>query len=287
MSDAQQGSESAIPAPAPVSAPAAPAAPAPSPSAEAPAPAEQGGESTEAAAATSQERDEQGRFRNPVQPRIDELTRKSRENEREAQYWKNIALANQAPAPAAPKKPEPADFADYGEYVEALADFKAEEKVTKALEKHAERQAQQTQATQRATTWEGRQAQTRAAIKDYDAVLANSDVPIAAHVGEALLESEHGPALAYHLAKNPSVADKLNAMSPMNAAREIGRIEATLGQPSESTNAPAPPAARTTNAPPPAKTIPAAAGNAPVDLSKLSMDDYVKQRKSQGASWAR
>jgi hypothetical protein len=226
-----------------------------------------------------------------VQPRIDELTRKAREAEREAAYWRERATATQAPAPAAPKKPEPADFADYGEYVEALAEFKADEKVGKALDEREAKQAQQQQATQRATTWEQRQTQARSTIQDYDAVLESSDVPIAQHVGEALLESDHGPALAYHLAKNPAVADKLNAMTPLNAAREIGRIEASLAAGSAAPSpaqgaAPAAPAARTTNAPPPGKPV-QQAGNAPVDLSKLSMDDYVKHRKSQGASWAR
>ena len=266
-----------------------PAAPAPAPAAPAPGPAEGGAEQTSTQQA--QERDEQGRFRNPVQPRIDELTRKAREAEREAAYWRERATVTQAPAPAAPKKPEPADFNDYGEYVEALAEFKADEKVGKALDAREAKQAQQQQATQRATTWEQRQTQARSAIQDYDAVLESSDVPIAQHVGEALLESDHGPALAYHLAKNPAVADKLNAMTPLNAAREIGRIEASLAAGSAAPSpaqgaAPAAPAARTTNAPPPGKPV-QQAGNAPVDLSKLSMDDYVKHRKSQGASWAR
>ena len=230
-----------------------------------------------------QDRDSQGRYRNPVQPRIDELTRKARENEREAAYWRAQALANQAPAPAAAKKPEAAEFADYGEFVEALADWKAEQKVNAALDQREAKSAEKQTVERRAATWEGRQTEARKQFADYDAVLSASDVPIAPHVGEALLESEFGPQLARHLALNPAIADKLNAMAPMNAAREIGRLEASM----EPQTAAAPQqTARLTNAPPPAKTIASAPTTVP-DLSKMSMDDYVKHRKAQGASWAR
>jgi hypothetical protein len=248
----------------------------------------------------SQERDEHGRFKNPVQPRINELTRAAREAQRERDYWRAIATATttQAPAPAAPKKPEASEFADYGDYVEALAEFKADEKVAKALSERDERSQRESTAAKVASTWEGRQADFRKSKPDYDDVMAGADgVSIKDHVGQALMDSDHGPAIAYQLAKNPALADKLNALSPTSAARAIGQMEASFAAqaaaPSPSSasapaaSAPAAsPAVRTTSAPPPAKTT-AAAPSAQVDLSKLSMDDYVKTRKQQGARWAR
>lgn len=239
-----------------------------------------------------QDRDEQGRFKNPVQPRIDELTRKVRENEREATYWRTLAIANQAPAPAAPKKPEPADFQDYGAFVEALAEHKAGEKIDKALKEHDEKTAQRTADTQRAQTWAERQVQVRTKTSDYDAVVAVSDVQIAKHVGDLILESEVGPSLAYMFAKNPQVAERLNGLTPMQAAREFGRLEAAVNgggasAPVAPVAAPAAaPAGRTTNAPPPAKAIPQTSSTQ-VDMSKLSTEDYLKARRAQGASWAR
>jgi hypothetical protein len=77
------------------------------------------------------DRDDKGRFRNPVQPRIDELTRKTREAEREAAYWRGRAQSAEKPKDAAapPAKPTPDKFDDYGAFVEALADWKADEKI--------------------------------------------------------------------------------------------------------------------------------------------------------------
>lgn len=190
-----------------------------------------------------------------VQARIDEITRGRYEAEREAAYWRGIATgkgqdpSQQQPAqPAA--KPTPDKFADYAEYIEALTDWKTDQKVSQAL---AAREAQEQEARQRAeaearaTTWAERQQAVRAALPDYDEVLsAAADIPVTAHVREVLLDSEQGPRIAYHLAQHPDEAARINALPPLAAARELGRLEAAL------TTAPKPPAPRTvSNAPPP------------------------------------
>jgi hypothetical protein len=245
--------------------------------------------------AEAQDRESNGRFRNPVQPRIDELTRKVRENEREAAYWRARAEAAAAPAKEPPKKPTPDQFDDYGAYVEALTDFKADEKVDAKLDARDKAAAERQQAQTRVTTWNERVIEARKSIPDYDAVMAASDVPIAEHVLDELRDSELGPQLAYHLDRNPAVAEKLNTMNPRQAAREIGRLEAKLlstasasPDPVEVPKEAEPPApkVKTTNAPPPVKPVGQGRSTA-VDLSKASMDDYVKQRAAQGATWAR
>jgi hypothetical protein len=243
------------------------------------------------------DRDTNGRFRNPVQPRIDELTRKVRENEREALYWKTRAEAAAAPPKEAPKKPTPADFDDYGAYVEALTDFKADEKVNTALDAREKAAAEKQEAKTRVTTWNERVTEARKTLPDYDAVMAASDVPVADHVLDELRDSELGPQLAYHLDKNPDVAEKLNNMNPRQAAREIGRLEAKLlstvsASPDPEVDAPqkdpepVAPTIKTTKAPPPVKPV-GQGRSTSVDLAKASMDDYVKTRAAQGASWAR
>lgn len=247
-----------------------------------------------AAPDTTQDREANGRFKNPVQPRIDELTRKVRENEREAAYWRARAEAAAAPPKEPPKKPTPDQFDDYGAYVEALTDFKADEKVNTALDAREKAAAEKQQAQTRVTTWNERVVEARKSIPDYDAVMAASEVPVAEHVLDELRESDLGPQLAYHLDKNPDVAEKLNTMTPRQAAREIGRLEAKLlgtasASPDPKVDAPQEPPApkvKTTNAPPPVKPVGQGRSTA-VDLSKASMDDYVKQRAAQGATWAR
>jgi hypothetical protein len=248
-----------------------------------------------AAPDTTQDREANGRFKNPVQPRIDELTRKVRENEREAAYWRARAEAAAAPPKEAPKKPTPDQFDDYGAYVEALTEYKADEKVNTALDAREKAATEKKQAETRVTTWNERVIEARKSIPDYDTVMAASEVPIAEHVLDELRDSELGPQLAYHLDKNPDVAEKLNTMNPRQAAREIGRLEAKLmstvsASPDPKVDDPKeePPApkVKTTNAPPPVKPVGQGRSTA-VDLSKASMDDYVKQRAAQGATWAR
>jgi len=75
-----------------------------------------------------------------------------------------------------------------------------------------------------------------------DRVLSDPNVPISTPVAQGLIEDERGPEIAYHLAKNPSVLERLNSLSPMRAAIEIGRLSAMLPQA---------PARQQTSAPPP------------------------------------
>ena len=93
----------------------------------------------------------------------------------------------------------------------------------------------------------------QADLPDYAEVVGQSDVPAAPHVLESILDSDVGPQLAYHLAKHPDVAERLNAMTPVQAAREIGRLEAAVTGPVAAQ--PTPPAKRTTTAPAPINPV--------------------------------
>lgn len=246
-------------------------------------------EATEAAAAQQEAnpeekadkpRDEKGQFKSPVQDRIDELTRARREAEREAAYWRQRAQPVQEEKPQA--KPTVDQFKDYNEFVEALADWKADQKVSEALKardadtaKTAEARLQETKAQ----TFAERQATAKASISDYDAVVSAADIPISSHLGEAILDSDKGPELVYHLAKNPAEAARLSALSPLAAARELGRLEATLGQAST-------PAKPVTKAPAPMKPTSGNGTSSTADPAKMSHEEYRAYRAKQGARWA-
>lgn len=257
-----------------------------------------------------------GKFRSPVQPRIDELTRDREDARREAAYWRTRAEAEAAErtkaaaAPAEIKKPVPDDFDDYGAYVEALTDWKAEVKVNEKLDTRERRTAEERQQHERVTNWATREEAARKAIPDYDEVMGRANsIPVAPHVVEQLLDADRGPEVAAHLARHPEIADKLNKMTPVQAAREIGKIEAKLPDPVASNDAagddtttepnkgddgkgtqPAAqqgkPPVKTTTAPAPAKTA-GQSRSTTVPLEKMGMDEYVAARKAQGAQWAR
>lgn len=199
------------------------------------------------------EKSEQQPKKNGVQKRIDELTRKAHEAERQAAFWREQATKQSASSTDAPK-PTRGAFGSDDEYFEALADWKAEQKVGELrkqtqAEKLAE--AEQQQTATRFELYQERVSTALDAMPDYHEVVGGSDVPAEAHVLEAILDSEQGPQLAYHLAKHPDVAQRLNEMTPVQAAREIGRLEAQLAQPKTET----PPPKRTTNAPPPINPV--------------------------------
>lgn len=232
-----------------------------------------------------QERDDKGRFKG-VQPRIDELTRKRHEAEREAAYWRGVATQGKAQTsaePAAPTKPSPDQFDDYGAYVEALAEFKADEKITKVLSEREAKAAEKQQVTAREASWNERQTSARTAMPDYDAVVGASNTPIATHVADAILESEHGPVLAYHFAKNPDVLERLNTLSPRQADREIGRLEERLSSTPEAAATPV----KTSATPRPATPLASQGRSNTVDPSKMTQTEYEAFRKKQGAQWAR
>lgn len=213
-----------------------------------------------------------------VQKRIDELTRKAHEAEREAAFWREQAAKSQAPSTDA-TKPARDDFATDDDYFEALADWKAEQKVgefRKQQQAEALNKAEQTQTATRFELYQERVAASLEAIPDYAEVVGASDVPAAPHVLESILDSDSGPQLAYHLAKNPELAEQLNAMTPVQAAREIGRLEAQLAHPKTETTPPK----RTTNAPAP--ITPVRGSNGQFTKSAEQMSDaewYASQRK--------
>ncbi|SFJ54426.1 hypothetical protein SAMN05216304_109124 [Bosea sp. OK403] len=66
--------------------------------------------------------------------------------------------------------------------------------------------------------------------------------PVSPIVGQLILESEKGALLQYHFARNPADLRRLNGLSPLGAAREIGKIEArlSLAKPTTATRAPPP-----------------------------------------------
>ena len=212
--------------------------------------------------------------------RINELTKRAHEAEREVQ---RLREASERKPAESTEKPIPDRFGSYDEYVEALADWKADQRVAESFKRRdAERsQAAEARAAEaKAQAWAERQSEFREATPDYDAVVGKSAVQIAPHVVDTLLDSESGPELAYHLAKRPETVKRINALSPLSAARELGRIEATLSNPAAPQIKPA------SKAPAPITPVRSSAPAA-VDLASANMDQYIAARRKQGATFRR
>jgi hypothetical protein len=172
--------------------------------------------------------------------RINELTKRAHEAEREVQ---RLREASERKPAESTEKPIPDRFGSYDEYVEALADWKADQRVAESFKRRdAERsQAAEARAAEaKAQAWAERQIEFREATPDYDGVVGKSCSANCPHVVDTLLDSESGPELAYHLAKRPETVKRINALSPpLGSARtrtdrgdaiESGRATIQAGQ---------------------------------------------------------
>ena len=220
-------------------------------------------------------RDERGRFKG-AEARIAELTRLRRQAERERDQALAQLQGARDPAKAAQPKPTPDDFEDYGEYVEALTDWKADQRDAERADTNATTAAERA-AEHRNAEWSAKVDAITATIPDYAEIAGKSDIPVRDHVAVAIMDADRGPELVYHLAKHPEVAERLNEMSPARAAMELGRIEASLGEPAAP---PTPPAKKTTTAPAPITPVKPGASTAK-DPAKMNQAEYNEWRKGQ------
>jgi hypothetical protein len=221
-----------------------------------------------------------------AQKRIDELTRKRYDAEREAAYWREQALKQQPPAQpeatrtAAPQElPTLAQFGyDEMKYQAALIDYAAQEAERRTLERIREDQTR-TQQAQGRSAFEKRQAEFLQAMPDYRAkVLEDRNLPISTPMLEVIVESDQGPAIAYYLAENRDLAEQIARLPPVQAARAIGRIEARL---EANRPAAAPQAPPVSKAPPPPPRIEATEPAVDKDPDQMSPEAWLKWRTKQ------
>jgi hypothetical protein len=180
-----------------------------------------------------------GKKKSGFKKRIDKLNAKVSEKDREVEFWKAKALEREkAAASDKPRetktetkadttgKPDPDKYASHEEYIEALADWKYEQK--RSSEKREEQEksvkkshddkvaAHQKKVLEFAKKHDDFQERWNEAIEGAPASLA---------VYESILDSEVGPELMDELSKDKELYVKIASMPAMQAAKEIGKIE--------------------------------------------------------------
>lgn len=187
-----------------------------------------------------------------TQEEVDRIAGEARAKERRKIRQEEQQRANQ-PTPPPAEPPKPADFKSAQEYFDAASDWKA---------KHiAYDSAIQQQAQQAANSFEDRTDKARTKHADIDIIFkspAEGGPAIHPSVKGVIQKSDLGPEVAYHLAKNPDLARSIYHMDPIDQAREIGKIEATLG-----TKTQAPAANQGSSAPEPIEPLAARGGAQP------------------------
>lgn len=142
-----------------------------------------------------------------------------------------------------PKKieqdPEPTidQFTDINEYRSALKEWTADDTRRKDAAIAAE-SAQKAKHETVVKGWRDRQEAAKIAIPDYAETIAGSDLKVSDQIRDEILESDVGPQLLYHFAKNPDLVAELNAMTSAKALKMFGKLEDKL-TPSSSESKPA------------------------------------------------
>jgi len=220
--------------------------------------------------------------------RIDKLNKRLTESEQKAEYWRQLAMNGQKPQepkpveakvePISEGKPKQEDFKSHEEWIEAVTDWKIEQRERQAQEKAKEAEAKAQFQTQIERYQQGVEA-AREKFDDYDDVIdAASEVTMSVAVRQAILESDNNE-LAYHLAKDVKEFKRICALPPIAAAREIGKFEAKLLK----DQAPEVEAKeiKPSKAPPPITPVGAKGKGSVKDPDEMSYQEFKKWRAKQ------
>ena len=219
-----------------------------------------------------------------VQKRFDDLTKRAREAETDAAYWRGVAEGRASAqqqgedkdTPGEDDDPEPkqGDFETDAEFLAATAQRAARQAV-KAERASANDERQQADAEAdalaRAQEFAKRVDGVRDQFDDFDTVALADDLPVSQAMAAVIQASEHGPAVLYHLGSNPEESARIAALDPLSAAREIGLIEAKLSLPKPKRNS---------AAPDPVNIVGDGGEAPPPNLENLSMEEYTAARQS-------
>lgn len=178
--------------------------------------------------------------------------------------------------------PRREQFSDPAEYVAAQAIWKWQQSAAQhaagEANSAAERERQQAEQFELAERqiaqqqWTEQLVEARMKYADFDAVALAPDVPITEGIADIIRSSDAAADLAYYLGQNRAEAMRIAQMPPMSAARELGRIEASL-------TAPKP---RTASTAPPPITPGKASASGAKSPDKMSAEEYRAWRESGG-----
>ena len=254
-------------------------------------PVEQVEEQSEPVAEDEEKVTEERKPNPKLEKRFSELTKQREQLRKEAEEERSKreeletrlkALESQA----APKqeqsrdeKPKPDQFVDAFEYAEALADWSAENAVMRARQEDTEKKLAE-ERNKVIEGWNVRLNATKAELPDYEEMVASSDVVVSDQVRDAILESDVGPRILYHLAENPDIAEKISKSSLITALREIGKLEAKFEktEPKE-----VKPVAQKSKAPAPISPLKATNSEQAVitDTDKMTFAQYKAMRQAK------
>ena len=184
--------------------------------------------------------------KDPFEKRIGKVTKKWRVAERERDYERSkraeaeaelAKLRAQIPLTGKPKKE---DFESDEEFVDALTDWKVENKF-KSMQPVGATVSEDSAFQQEVSELEQRLDEVAESgsskYKDYKELVFAKDLAMTRDMVDVIVQSEVAEDLFYFLAKNPDISAGISEMPVVKAARELGKLEGKLiGEASKSTS---------------------------------------------------
>lgn len=215
-----------------------------------------------------------------IDDRVKELARKTwemREAERKAnEAAENLKKLQQQQSDA--KKPNPADYDDDEKYhkdTEAFYRNQAQIKAAQDVQIELQRQQATRKQAEATAKWDIARSQAIADDEEFErheyTVARTCQNYNNTHLVEAITSSDISTKLVSYLGKNAQEADRLASMSPLDGARELGKLEAKLTQK---------PAKKISRAPAPVNSERGGMG-APKDIMSMSQEEYNKYMNSK------
>lgn len=216
----------------------------------------------------------------------EKLAERNRKLEQDLAYERGQREAMQKTRHQVPAKPRLDEYDTQEEYLEALADYKLDERIRKledADDADGKPDAEDTEDIPTSTKivddevfdsyLDKGEEQFGNDFNDMMEAAKNNEFEVSPFMAEVIFESDNGPAIAMYLYDNPKESAKIAKLNPARQMREILKLETNLKNGERRVSrAPRPPTPET-------KT-----GGNPriVDLSKpMPTEDYIRQRRAQ------
>jgi hypothetical protein len=204
--------------------------------------------------------------------RMEKIARTEAENA----YLRQQLEARQQPQPAENEVPRLEDYQTAEEYLDALADYKMEQKLAKFQELTKEQQQEQAEVERIGSVRDKLMAASDKYDDFQDVVDSIPDDYITVPMFEAIGESDLAGEISYYLGNNHAEAAKIAKMTPVQQVKAIDRLETQLkGTP------------KVSKAPEPLSTVGKGRAKTEPDLEKMSVAEYAAYRAKNGARWAR
>lgn len=190
----------------------------------------------------------------------------------------------QQPPESGSDAPKREQFETYEEFIRAEARHYAKIEAREEAKREREESRKSDEQTRAKSEqdrvqrdWNAKCDKARDAVEDFDEVCAESEAVVTQAMSSAILESDHGALIAYHLAKNPAEAERISKLPPSKQAAAIVALEEKVTKPAK----------RPSSAPEPINPVGQKGKEVEKDPSQMTDKEFADWRKRQIAQRGR